>query len=63
MAFDREFWERIFASADLVRAAPAWTQAGIVLSNNFDGGVTVAPCRHCNGSGKEYRWKDGRDGT
>jgi hypothetical protein len=36
-ADDRAFWSAIQKSADLVRGAPAWTQAGIVVSDNFNG--------------------------
>jgi hypothetical protein len=25
---------------------------------NFENGIKPVPCRHCNGSGKEYRWSD-----
>jgi hypothetical protein len=59
MPVSDEFWAAIRRSADLVRGLPAWTQAGIVLSDNFDGGVKSVPCCHCGGTGKAYRWKGG----
>ncbi len=42
---ERAFWAAIQKSADLVRGAPAWTQAGLVLSENFEGphGATERP--------------------
>jgi hypothetical protein len=33
----KAFWESLQRSVELVRGSPAWTQAGIVLSENFDG--------------------------
>ena len=31
------FWDSMRRSAELVHGLPAWTQAGIVLSRNFEG--------------------------
>ncbi len=42
-AESRAFWDAIKKSADLVRSSPPWTQAGIVLSNNFTGPHAVNP--------------------
>ena len=57
---DDAFWAALRKSADRVKGLPAWTGAGINISDNFEGGVKTAPCRHCKGSGKEYRWKDAK---
>lgn len=34
-----EFWASIHRSAARTKCLPAWTQGGIVLSHNFEGGV------------------------
>lgn len=36
-----EFWAAIYRSAARVKGLPTWTQGGIVLSDNFEGGVKV----------------------
>lgn len=33
------FWEAARRSAERTRGLPQWTQAGIALSDNFEGGV------------------------
>ena len=33
-----DFWEAARRSAERVKDMPEWTQAGIVLSDNFEGG-------------------------
>lgn len=38
-----EFREAILKSAALVRGLPVWTQAGIALSGNFEGGENDPP--------------------
>jgi hypothetical protein len=37
------FWEGVRRSAERTRGLPTWTQAGIVLSENFEGGVPRKP--------------------
>jgi hypothetical protein len=41
-ADSQAFWSAIRRSAALVQGAPVWTQAGIVLSQNFEGGCSEA---------------------
>jgi hypothetical protein len=35
------FWEAARRSAERTRGLPLWTQAGIALSDNFEGGVAT----------------------
>jgi hypothetical protein len=40
---DAEFWAGLRKSAALVEDLPVWTQAGLVLSGNFEGGRDAEP--------------------
>lgn len=41
-AESQAFWDSLRRSAELVSGLPAWTQAGIVLSENFEGSAARA---------------------
>jgi hypothetical protein len=52
---DKKFWDDIRKSASLVKGMPTWTQAGLVLSENFIGGLSDLQFSYSSNKGGKRR--------